>query len=96
LAGAGEDQDRERVGDPTGRGRRRQHRQPAGQHPSVPEQVTESAAEHQQARDGDAVGDHDPLQTCRAHAQLGLDGGKRDVDDREVDHRDGDDTAQHG
>ena len=61
----------------------------AQEQPAAPEGVAEPPAEDQQhgVRDGVAGDDH--LQSGGAGVQVAVDGGQGDVDDEEVDHRQG-------
>ena len=55
-----------------------------GEDPAGAEQVGQPAAEQQQAAEGDDVGVEDPATAVGGEAEVGLDLGQRDADDRGV------------
>ena len=55
------------------------------EHPAAAEQVTEPAAEHEQTAEGQGVCRDDPLASRVGEAEVGLDVGQGDVNDRAVE-----------
>jgi hypothetical protein len=73
---AGREAARERGGD--------EDRDPGEEHPLPAKQVTQPAAEQQQAAESDQVGGHHPAQAVRGEAEVRLDRGQRDGHDRAI------------
>ena len=61
----------------------------------APDQVAEAPRQQQQPAEGDQVGVDDPREARRGEAQVVLDRGQRDVDDRHVEHDHQHPDAQH-
>ena len=87
MPGRGREPARERGG--------REQAEPGQEHAAAAEQIAHPAAEQQEAAERERVGVDDPLEAVGGEAEIGLDGGQRDVHDRDVedDHelRDGED-----
>ena len=74
------------VGEAAGQRRAREDDQAGDEHEAAAEQVGHPAAEQEEAAVGEDVAVDDPLQALLAEAEVGLDRGQRDVEDRRVEH----------
>jgi hypothetical protein len=95
LDDPGGDQSALGSGRATGQGRDREQRDPAEEHPPVTEQVSEPAAEEQEAAKRQQVTIDDPRQRGLREAEVPLDRGQRHVDDRAVENDHERAQAQH-
>ena len=66
--------------------RQREERDPGEKEPAVAEQVTQAAAEEQEAPEREQVGVHDPRERGLGEAEIGADRRQRHVHDRRVEH----------
>ena len=85
LDRAGDHEDLLRAGEPAGEGGDGEEGDTADEHSPVAEQVTEPAAEQQEAAEGEQVGVHDPGEGGLREAQIRPDRRQGDVHDRRVE-----------
>ena len=81
----GRDQDALRACEAAGNRGQREERDPAEEHPPVPHDVTEPAAEEQEPAERQQVRVHDPRERLLREAEVLPDRGQRDPDDRHVE-----------
>ena len=84
-----------RARETTGERRQREERDSGEEHPPVPEQVTEPAAEQEKAAEREQVGVDHPRERGLREAEIGADRRQRDVHDRRVEHDHQVAEAQH-
>ena len=81
-----EDQQRLVLGDPAQDRRRREEDEAREKDLLAPDQVADPAGEQQEAAEGDQVAVEDPREVRLGEVEIALDRGKRDVDDRRIQH----------
>ena len=73
-------------GEPGEERRSREDDQPGDEHAPTADDVGDPPAEQEEASEEERVGAHDPLEALPREPEVGLDGRKGDVHDRDVEH----------
>ena len=85
LYGADRDEHAGGGREPAGQRGGREQAEAGEEHAAAAEQVARPAAEEQEAAEGERVGVHHPLEAVGGEPEISLDGGERDVHDRDVE-----------